>query len=134
MKAYLASRWSRIRELRAYATRLTDLGHEVTSRWIYRDEPNVVDLESDEAETVAVEDLQDVLRADTLIFFAETPRTPTRGGRFVELGFAIATKKRLICIPGKENVFSALSQIEHFDSFRELDAYLTLQRPMRLAA
>ena len=96
--AYLASRWSRIKELRSYAVRLQDLGIEITSRWIYRDEPNVVDLESDEAETVVVEDLQDVLRADACILFAETPRTPTRGGRFVEFGYAIATRKRLIVI------------------------------------
>ena len=77
--AYLASRWSRIKELRSYAVRLQDLGIEITSRWIYRDEPNVVDLESDEAETVAVEDLQDVLRADACILFAETSAYPNAG-------------------------------------------------------
>jgi nucleoside 2-deoxyribosyltransferase len=126
--AYLASRWSRIKELRSYAVRLQDLGIEITSRWIYRDEPNVVDLESDEAETVTVEDLQDVLRADACILFAETPRTPTRGGRFVEFGYAIATRKRLIVIGGKENVFTSLPQTEHFDSFRDLDSFLTLRR------
>jgi nucleoside 2-deoxyribosyltransferase len=134
MRIYIASRWSRIREMRAYATRLQDLGHEITARWIYRDEPNVEDLESDEAENVANEDIADVLRADTLILFAETPRTPTRAGRMVEFGVAIGTRKRLICVGGKENVFSALAQIEHFDSFGELDKYLSLQRPMRLAA
>jgi nucleoside 2-deoxyribosyltransferase len=134
MKIYMASRWSRIREMRSYATRLQDLGHEITSRWIYRTEPNVTDLESDEAENVASEDIADVLRADALILFAEEPRTPTRAGRMVEFGYAIATRKRLICVGGKENVFTSLPQVEHFDSFRELDAYLTLQRPLRLAA
>jgi nucleoside 2-deoxyribosyltransferase len=132
-RVYLASRYSRIRELRAYAVRLQDLGIETTSRWIFRTEPNVEDLESDEAERVAIEDLEDVARADACILFAETPRTPTRAGRMVEFGYAIATKKRLICLGGKENVFTSLPQIEHFDSFRDLDAYLSLRRP-KLAA
>ena len=134
-RAYLASRFSRIKELRSYAVRLQDLGIEITSRWIYRDEPNVEDLERDEAERVAIEDLEDVARADTCIPFAETPRTPTRAGRMVEFGYAVATKKRLIRLGGKENVFSSLPQIEHFDSFRDLDSYLTLRRStLRLAA
>jgi hypothetical protein len=83
---YLASRFSRIKELKSYAVRLQDLGIEITSRWIYRTEANVIDLESDEAERVACEDIEDVLRADTLLLFAETPRTPTRAGRMVEFG------------------------------------------------
>jgi nucleoside 2-deoxyribosyltransferase len=114
---------------------LQDLGIEITSRWIYRTEPNVTDLESDEAERVACEDIEDVMAADTLILFAEEPRTPTRAGRMVEFGYAIGTRKRLICVGGKENVFSALPQVEHFDSFRDLDSYLTLRRPnLKLAA
>ena len=135
MKVYIASRWSRIREMRAYANRLQDLGHEVVSSWIFRNEPNVEDLDSPDAEDVAVEDWRDVLRSDCVLLFAETPRTPTRGGRFVELGIGIGTNKRIIVVGGKENVFTSLPQVEHFDSFRDLDSYLTLRRPaLKLAA
>jgi NTP pyrophosphatase (non-canonical NTP hydrolase) len=120
--------------MRAYASRLQDLGHNVVSTWVFRTEPNVTDLDTPEAEAVAVEDLQDVLRSDCVLLFAETPRTPTRAGRMVELGIGIGTGKRLICIGGKENVFTSLPQVEHFDSFTELDAYLTLRRPLRLVS
>jgi nucleoside 2-deoxyribosyltransferase len=131
---YLAARFSRIKEVRAYATRLKDLGHEITGRWIYRSGPNVENLESKEAERYAREDLSDVLRADTVILFSEAPRTPTRGGRMVEFGVALGTGKRVICVGGKENVFSALPQVEHFASFADLDRHLTNERRALLAA
>jgi hypothetical protein len=135
MRIYIASRWSRIREMKAYANRLHDLGHQVVSSWIFRTEPNVEDLNTPEAGQVAGQDLLDVLRSDCVLLFAETPRTPTRAGRMVELGIGIGTNKRLICIGGKENVFTSLPQVEHFETFSELDAYLTLRRPkLRLAA
>ena len=34
MKIYLASRYSRIEELKGHAEELVILGHEVTSRWL----------------------------------------------------------------------------------------------------
>lgn len=136
-KFYIASRWSKIRQMRAYANRLQDLGHEVVSTWIFRTDQNVEDLETPEAEQVAVEDLQDVLRSDCVLLFAEQPRTPTRGGRMVEMGIAIGAGKNVICIGGKENVFGALKQVRHFDSFADLDRELTAERDqqaMQMAA
>jgi hypothetical protein len=124
MRVYLASRWSRIKEMRTYACRLQDLGHEVQSRWIWRGEPNVSNLDSPDAERVAVEDLEDVRESDCLILFAEAPRTPTRAGRMVEFGAALAAGKRIVIIGGKENVFTCLPQIEHYASFHDFDRYL----------
>jgi hypothetical protein len=134
MRIYLASRWSRIREMRAYANRLQDLGHEVVSSWVFRSEPNVKDLDTPEAESVAIQDWRDVLRSDCVLLFAETPRTPTRAGRMVELGIGIGAGKKLICVGGRENVFLALPQIQHFDDFTDLDRELSKRPRFRLAA
>jgi hypothetical protein len=134
MKVYICSRWSRIREMRAYANRLQDLGHEVVSSWIFRNEPNVEDLDSPDAEDVALEDWRDVLRSDCVLLFAEVPRTPTRAGRMVELGIGIGAGKKLICVGGKENVFLVLPQIQHFDNFTDLDRELSKRTRLKLVA
>jgi hypothetical protein len=127
---YLASRFSRIREMKAYAVRLQDLGHDITSRWVFRTERNVENLRSKEAGRVAVSDLEDVLRADTIIAFTEPPRSTTsRGGRHAEWGAAIGSgRHRLICVGGPENVFYSLPQVEHYPSFAALDKALTAER------
>jgi hypothetical protein len=133
MRIYLASRFSRIKEMRTYACRLQDLGHEVRSRWIWRAEPNVSNLDSPDAARVAAEDLEDIRASNCLILFAEAPRTPTRAGRMVEFGAALAAGKRIVIIGGKENVFTCLPQIEHFASFYAFDRHMTDQR-RRMAA
>jgi hypothetical protein len=133
MKIYLASRWSRIKEMRSYACRLRDLGHDIRSRWIWRAEPNVSNLDSPDAERVAAKDLEDVRESNCLILFAEAPRTPTRAGRMVEFGAALAAGKRIVIIGGRENIFAALPQVEHFASFHEFDRYLTDQRRLKAA-
>jgi hypothetical protein len=97
--------------MRAYANRLTDLGHEVTSTWLWRSGENVEDLESPEAATVAIEDLADVLRADACINFSEpSPRkypTTNRGARHSEVGAAVAAGNIVIVIGEREQVFHA---------------------------
>jgi hypothetical protein len=128
MKIYLASRWSRIKEMRTVACRLQDLGHTVQCRWIWRAEPNVSNLDGPDAARVAAEDLEDVRESNCLILFAEAPRTPTRGGRMVEFGAALAAGKRIIIIGGRENVFTCLPQIKHFESFHDFDRFVTAIR------
>jgi hypothetical protein len=133
MRVYLASRWSRIKEMRIVACRLQDLGHEVRSRWIWRVEPNVSNLDSPDAERVAAEDLEDIRESNCLILFAEPPRTATRAGRMVEFGYGLAQGKRLVVIGGRENVFTCLPQIEHFASFHDFDRFLTAIRDRGIA-
>jgi hypothetical protein len=128
MRVYLASRWSRIKEMRSVACRLQDLGHEIRSRWIWRAEPNVSNLDSPDAERVAAEDLEDIRASNCLILFAEPPRTPTRGGRMVEFGAALAAGKRVVIIGGRENVFTCLPEIKHFASFSDFDRFVTAIR------
>ena len=63
----------------------------------------------------AVIDLEDVDRADSLLFFAEDPLIGTpRGGRHVEFGYALAKGKRCIVIGGEENIFHYLPNVMHF--------------------
>lgn len=124
---YLAARWSRIRELRTYATRLEDLGHKVTSRWLWRTDENCEDLSDDAAASVAAEDLADVLAADTVLLFTETPRqTKTRGGRLVEMGFALGRGKTVVTIGPAENIFCTLPALSNFPSFQDFDRYLRM--------
>jgi nucleoside 2-deoxyribosyltransferase len=124
---YLAARWSRKKELAAYATRLEDLGYVITSRWLYRSDTPIDDFTSEAAAEIAAADVEDILRADWLVFFADTPRTATRGGRMFELGLAWPFK-RTVCIGKPENVFMALPSIEKFDTFQDFDRHLSTKR------
>ena len=109
MTIYLAARYSRRAELVAYRALLEALGHTVTSRWLHGNHQIDDDgLEGDgtraERERFAQEDYEDVCRAELLIAFTEPPRTgPTRGGRHVEFGIAIALEKRVLVVGPREN-------------------------------
>jgi hypothetical protein len=123
---YLAARYSRRKELCAYAATLTDLGFRITSRWL-SGKHELLDREglSAEAEATervrfATEDWTDVMAADWCISFTETPRASnSRGGRHVEFGAAMAKGKRCVVIGPRENVFHCLPDVEHYPSWGE---------------
>ena len=137
MKIYLAARYSRRTELVDYRADLTARGAEVTSRWLNGD--HQIDNsgtpigESGEAlvegsspdgaalrEHFAQEDVADVMRADMLIAFTEQPRVgPSRGGRWVEFGLAIALGIPMVVIGPRENLFTWLPEIQQFDSWSD---------------
>src|SRR3990167_4827650 len=83
-------------------------GHLVVSRWIWggHREPG---LEREMAE----EDIQDLVKADTMIQFTGPVR---QGGRHVEFGYAIGSSfiNRLILIGERENVFHYLKNVEQY--------------------
>lgn len=126
MKIYLASRYSRRLELCGYRSELEKLGHRVTSRWLDGNHQisdtgwpiddngkNVVEssLAAGEKATAMVErfcreDIDDVVKSQLLIHFTEEPRKfATRGGRWVEMGIAIALRKAVCVIGPNENIF-----------------------------
>ena len=125
---YLMARYSRYQEMQHVARHIEARGHVVVSRWI-RGEHEA----SDEAiatgtlglleRQFALEDLQDLASATCCVSFSERSRTPSRGGRHVEFGLALAMGKRLIAVGGSEHVFHALPQVEHV---HDLAALLTL--------
>jgi hypothetical protein len=118
MHFYLAARYSRRFELRRYRKQLARLGHTVTSRWL--------DGKSDEDAATAHRDLQDVERADALILFCEKPRCPTRGGRFIETGYALGLGKAVTAIGVDiENIFLYLPDIMRFDTWTDCLAVLS---------
>lgn len=124
MKIYLCSRYSRRDEMRKYRDKLTKLGHTVVSTWLETNWP-VEDHRSAAAppeyrETWAEKDLADVRSCDTIICFTEHERTPTRGGRHVEFGVALALHKVLLLVGPKENLFYYHKNVTQFDSFEEL--------------
>jgi nucleoside 2-deoxyribosyltransferase len=121
MKVYLASRYSRLPEMQAVREDLRVAGHEVTSRWV-NGEHQASDNDAPLLLTAkfATEDQEDLEAADCVISFTEAPRTgPTRGGRHVEFGMAIALGKRLIVVGHRENVFHALPDVEFFPSWAQ---------------
>lgn len=106
--------YSLMTSMRYYHDRLRNAGHEPTSRWV---DGNGEGMSHAEA---AAMDLIDVERADVLILFTNQKGTSfISGGRFVELGYAIAIDKRIIVVGDYENVFIHLPEIERVDTFTQ---------------
>ena len=127
---YLAARFSRKRELQGYARRLADIGLTVTSRWLgdgaheWTGAPDHLIPHVAQA-AFAREDLEDIDAAGVFVLFTEpVGQHGTRGGRFVEFGYAKARGKWLVVIGPRENVFCHLADL-HFDNF---DAFLAEAR------
>ncbi len=138
MNIYLAARYTRRVELCGYRTDLRDRGISVPARWLNgghqlgndgmplteegerRFEDGHPDADHLRCK-FAQEDLEDVLAADMLIAFTEPPRSVnSRGGRMVELGIAIGTRKRIAVVGPRENVFCWLPGIWHYRTWPEL--------------
>lgn len=133
MKIYLASRYSRLVELCEYKSILEALyAVEVTSRWLLGnhqvdDAGLSQEAKAEERERFAVEDFEDLMAADCVMSFTETPRsTNSRGGRHVEFGMALAAGKRCIVIGPRENVFHCLPNVEWYKDFGEFEKFNNL--------
>lgn len=128
MKIYLASRYSRRDELRVIADELRGLGHTITSRWLdttWEEKERDSQVYSSAAppeyrEKHSVEDLDDVLAADTFVAFTEEPRYGGRGGRHIEMGAALAVGKRIIVVGPRENLFYHHPRVLHFASTEDM--------------
>lgn len=125
MNIYLAARWSRREELRQYATALTNLGHHVTSRWLY--------TERSAAQNQCLMDLEDLFHAECCLNFTENPdaKPCQRGGRHVEFGLALSSGKRVVVIGPRENIFHHHPRIEWYPTW---DAFLGDFHPVATAA
>ena len=124
MKIYLASRYSRIKEMREIAAFLRNIGHEITSRWIkgnhqISDDGLSTEAKQEERMRFATEDLDDLMNADLCLNFTEKPRgTNSRGGRHVEFGIALSAGKKVVVIGPRENVFHCLPIVEWHPDFQ----------------
>jgi hypothetical protein len=130
MKLYLAARYGRRAEMQINAVALERLGHQITARWVRGAHENV------EERDCAIDDVQDIMRADALVAFTEGPDTPSglraRGGRHVEFGFALAQGLRTIVVGPRENVFHHLPGVEQVGSVRELLSLLSDRRALEV--
>lgn len=127
MKIYLAARYSRHEEMAGVAKKLAKAGHDVTSRWIHGNhELRDKGQENEERARLAMEDLEDITKAECMISFTEDPndlpkgKRPSKGGRHVEFGVATILGMRSIVIGPQEHVFHYLPDVEvypDFDSF-----------------
>lgn len=143
---YLAARYSRREELCGYRAKLTALGYHVTGRWL-DGAHQVSDAalaakatdEADQATTpermlFALEDLEDLTHADTIIAFTEPQQSsPSRGGRHVELGIAIGQGKRVIVVGHRENVFTCLPTVEFFETWAAAFQLLQVERALAVS-
>lgn len=131
---YMAARYSRRLEAAAVMTALQEIdpGIESTARWLrgnhqIDDAGLSADASAAERLRFAEEDWEDVARADWLILLTEPPRSaPSRGGRLVEFGAALALNKSVYVIGPAENVFCCLERVKRFDG---LTAFLNAIRP-----
>ncbi len=139
MKVYLAAQYARRDELRVYKERLEQHGIEVTSRWLLEKEPlNTQMGQHSEAFYVetATYDLEDIDKADGVIFFSENPLVGIpRGGRHVEFGYAMKANKPIYVIGPKENVFHYIGLVMHFESIDEfINSYHEYDEPFALGS
>jgi hypothetical protein len=118
VKIYLAAKWANKEYMKTVAEQLKACGHEITSRWIHFHK-GVGRQES------ALQDVEDVLKADMLVSFTESPTAGyMTGGRHVEFGIAYASGKQLILVGPKENIFHDLPNVIQLNSVIELIDYL----------
>lgn len=132
MRIYLAGSYSRKEELTGYANELKNMGHEVVSRWLFRDVSNdprataveeaMVSVPQKEGVHFALLDLLDLDKAEMMIVFTQPARgrEKGRGGYHVEFGYFIGMTRRVIVVGPRENIFYCLSDIRQFDDWESL--------------
>lgn len=136
MNIYIAGKYGRRLDddVRKFRRDLEDLGHVITAQWLDNAE------ESKGLREAAIMDVEDVLRADALIFLGEPRGSANRGGgRWFEFGLAWGTDKKCYAVlpdpltpegapnfeyelNGRrdESVFTHLPEVLRFDSYAEL--------------
>jgi nucleoside 2-deoxyribosyltransferase len=115
MKIYIAHNFAaRQTLLLTVVPTLERMGHVVTSRWIKEGG-------SGTRENDAHKDLDDVLKADALLFYTDQcGNTPGRG-KFFELGYAFAQGKRCYLMGQDDScVFYFLQGVRRITSLNEL--------------
>jgi len=110
LKLYLAGRYGRRKELLGYANTLKEQGHTITSRWLNGEHEYADSNSTEEQErSWAKDDLDDIDSCDMLIAFTEcggkSASGASRGGRHVELGYALGMLKEVIVCGEAENIF-----------------------------
>lgn len=112
MKLYIAG--ASQEEARRVAKLCQDAGHEITSRWLEEDFAKTSSYTEAERETIAKNDVHDVIEADAMVFLPSPMRIP--GGKFVEAGVAIGHGKEVYILGHRENMLMWHPLTTTFDS------------------
>ena len=108
---YIAARYGRIHDARRVAKVLSQHGVSINASWL-KGPDSEPSLTGPELQQWALTDLHDIARSNLFVFLSEPPDNPFgRGGRHVELGYALALGKTCIGIGPKENIFRHLGQL-----------------------
>lgn len=110
---YVAAKYARKPEAKRLATVLKQNGLKVTSDWV--DEPPEGLPESSWPQ-VSMEDVLDIMHADTFLLISDPPMYGGTCGKSFEMGLAYAAEKQIIVIGPRENVFHYLPGIERYDT------------------
>jgi nucleoside 2-deoxyribosyltransferase len=135
LAVYLAARYSRKLEIKEKSLELESLGINMTSRWLDEEASpgsNLKEVGDDFCREVAKQDIEDIDRADLVVLFSENPEEAfVRGGRHFEAGYAHGTKKPLIVLGPRENVFHYLNSVVLVDSWESLKANLVFLKQVK---
>jgi len=107
---YLAARFSRQAEMRTVRDRLETMGHTVTSRWItgVHDDTTEGGLDGATLARFAQDDLSDIDGAELVVVFTDQPST--KGGMWVEFGFAMGRGIPAVIVGPAANLFCHLTR------------------------
>lgn len=131
MRFYISARYGRREEAEALGNQLIAEGYEITSQWIWRNQPqDYEDATDDEVAEFAREDLEDVSLANALIALSEpSENIYGRGGRHVEYGYAVAQGFMELYVVGpRENIFHYMPDVIVTSTIDELIEYLRENR------
>lgn len=101
MKIYIAGFFDAQARLRGMRDKVTEIGHVVVSSWL--DETAAQSPEYDKWTGYALRDYAEIGMCDLLI--CDTFDVAERGGREVELGYALGRQKQAWVVGPKRNVF-----------------------------
>lgn len=128
MRIYLAARWSVRYELRLVRDQMEQMGHQITSQWIDRDDRPAFDGDDWEAwaRQWSQQDIEDIEAAEILLLDCRS--NGRHGGMHVEFGYALAAGLAVWLIGPKGNVFHHLPVVHHFTDFGSTLSALRLER------
>lgn len=137
---YLAGRYSMWSIMRGIRDALADMDIGVTSRWIDHFagaaaignnaplpksfEPQHLNRYPEQCMPFAVADLEDIDRADMLVAISTLGG---KGGRHVELGYALGKGKQVAVVGTRENVFHTLEAVRVYPNINSFLASMRAQ-------
>ena len=97
---------------------LRGAGHTITSKWLDEEFRRTRTYTSDERRQLAQMDIDDVRASDALVLLAAPYRVP--GGKFVEVGAALALGKPVYVLGHRENLLMWHGLVTTYDSVESM--------------